>query len=166
MKKIIYTLGILALLAGAGCNKEGDFPNGIKPITPRGEAANQLTAFFDSNVRMISLILMPYEYGVKDTCIMINSADELPQVDFEGNPVEYPDINFNDYTLVIGHWVNTGGKYLVSQSIVSKQDEATINLIIGQSEGIHSLPVIPVFFWGLYPKITSRTIDMHVIKHK
>jgi hypothetical protein len=177
MKKIsmLFCAGVLMSALGAAVVACNDEPNGqgqkpneneIKPVALAGEVGNQLTAFFEENVNRIAQSIFEEDGRLPfiDTCVMINSVDEFPKADWGGTPFEfqYPDINFDAYTLVIGQWVGGPSLYIWSQSLVVEQNVATMNLIIGQKEGLFDQNVYPMPFWRLYPKITAEAIHTNV----
>jgi hypothetical protein len=175
-------LAALLLIGGgfAACNNSNDddplaemFPDGISPVSSGGD----LTAFFDENLKWIADSVFPYPadadpyetemWYITDTCVMINSVEEFQAIDFRGKSFELPAIDFDAYTLVIGKWMKGGGvATILSQRLVVEPDQTTLNLLIGKKHN-DSLGIIKVeAFWGLYPKITSESIQVNrVHKH-
>ncbi|MDR2909888.1 MAG: hypothetical protein LBV47_00770 [Bacteroidales bacterium] len=168
-KIILSTIMLFILIMG--CEKQNKEPEesieivGIVPV----KASNEVSVFFEENVRTISnIILAEYNYDwqtFKDSCVIINSAEELPAF-IDGTPVRYPTIDFDAYTLVIGQWVGGYSKYLMSQSLVAENEkEATINLIIGykkETDVDYPEVVIPMCFWGFYPKFEAESLYINV----
>ncbi|MDR2910375.1 MAG: esterase family protein [Bacteroidales bacterium] len=166
-KIILSTIMLFILIMG--CKKQNKEPEesieivGIVPV----KASNEVSAFFEENVRPISnIILAEYNYDWQtDICVIINSAEELPMF-IEGNPVLYPTIDFDAYTLVVGQWIGgSGALYLMYQSLVAENEkEAIINLIIGlrKEEGVDYAGIYNVPFWGLYPKFEKESLYVKV----
>jgi hypothetical protein len=179
MKKIIKLLsaGVLMSIlcaAFAACNtpkEQGQKEEGteIQPV-PVSEMSGEVAAFFEGNVALIvgAIFFEQNDWENRkfvDACVMINSAEEFGRIDFRGEtPPELPTIDFNSYTLVIGQWVTVNPRYsLASRTLVIKQNEATMKLIVGASGPyFYSYMPMPEYFWGLYPKIYAKAINMTV----
>ncbi len=102
-----------------------------------------------------------------DSFVMINSADELPKIDFYGNPLDFPAIDFESQTLVIGEYeARHGGECVVSQRIIVENDVATMTITVGLKGGdeFHHYLVEPDYFWGMYPKIDASTINLIITR--
>jgi hypothetical protein len=189
--KIIVTLFFAGALMGAlcvglvACNDEQSSPNnaefpdsGIKPTLPLSagevgsESDKEVTAFFDENVYLITRAILDdneLSPSVDDTCVMINSAEDLPEVtDIYGLPLEFPDIDFDTYTLVIGQrFVGGSGAsyYVLNQSMTIEPPYVNLSLIAKQREGPYPAVAIrtPLCYWGLYPKLSEKsTINVTV----
>ena len=171
MKQFMYAFGILSLLlAGTACNNDPwdeEIPNGIKPVTLSGAPGAELTSFFDANLRWITFSVLGEDspYGGRylpkaDDCVMINSMEEFLAIDVPDyiSSVEFPAIDFDAYTLVIGTYrMRDGGIYLAAQRLVVEPEETTVNLLLGKLDGgLHGIWAEP--FWGLYPKINASAI--------
>jgi hypothetical protein len=146
---------------GPGQKEEG---TEIRPVA----VSDEIAAFFDENVDKIGGAIF-YEQNdfenrkFVDACVTINSAEEFGRIDFRGETTpELPVIDFDSHTLVVGQWVNVNPRYyLASRTLVFKQNEATMKLIVGTKDGapFASYMLMPEFFWGLYPKIDAETIN-------
>jgi hypothetical protein len=184
MKKVSMLLcaGVLmsALCAAfTACNEpnapnNGEFPeSGIKPALPLSagetgsEVDKEVAAFFDENAGLIVGTIF-YDHNNSegqyvDRCVMINSVEELLEVDLAGRPLEYPDIDFDTHTLVLGQCIlGHSGVFLASQNITVEDSTATINLILEAKEGIWEQVLSLTCFWGIYPKIDAETLSMNV----
>lgn len=143
-----------------------DDGNGIAPVRVNGE----VSAFLDEHVGLLASsalgVLIDEDrmrYYDKE-CAMINSADELPKFDWNNDPVEWPFIDFESHTLVVGRY--TAGHslvYLARQSVDPRPEGAVLNLVIAEKEGIHFNIIEERLFWGLYPKIESESIRSNFI---
>lgn len=136
---------------------------------PIADIPDEVTVFFDENVDLIAKAIFEKDGNleVTDRCVMINSVEGLPKTNYDDTPFEfeYPAVDFDTYTLVVGQWSQGHvSLYLASQSFVIEDNIATMNLIIGVKEGIYTDEYVPypAFFWGLYPKIDSKTIETNV----
>jgi hypothetical protein len=91
---------------------------------------------------------------------MINRADELPKVDYLGNPIEYHAIDFDSYTLIIGHYAAShGGVRLVNQRVFAGSEKITMYISIDESMG--GITIFPwKTFYGLYPKLPNLPISV------
>ncbi|MDR2968836.1 MAG: Ig-like domain-containing protein, partial [Tannerellaceae bacterium] len=132
---------------------------GIQPV-PVSEIDDKVVAFFDEYKGMIANSI---PLNQKSDCfILINSRKKLPLI----NDLQYPTIDFDAYTLVIGQWIGGGALYLMSQSLVVENGKkATMKLIIGEKkeeEVDYDHGIYPVPFWGLYPKFEAKSLYTNV----
>jgi hypothetical protein len=190
MKKMFTLLcaGVLmsALCAAVvACNDGTEGPNneefpesGIKPALPLSagetdsEADKEVTAFFDENAYLIGQAIIAQEYDnlgdfkFADKCVMINSAEKLPAINgYDDTPLKYPAIGFDTYTLIIGQYVAIhGGIYLRGQAVVAEPEAAIMNIRLGAFDGPHDDAIQLKGFWGLYPKIDAKTINMNITR--
>jgi hypothetical protein len=133
---------------------------GVKPVAVSEEVA----AFFDENLYRIAHAIFDENGSLPyiDSCMMINSVDELPEIEHNGAPLKFPDIDFDSHTLVVGQYGSAhGGIYIKSQNIVVEQNIATIHLILGTRTGEMDFPqeaeIKP--FWSIYSKINAESIQ-------
>jgi hypothetical protein len=190
MKKIsmLFCAGVLMSTLGVAfvaCNNKPkgpdneEFPeSGIKPALPLSagetgsEADKEVTAFFDENLHRItqSIFVEDGELPLIDACVMINSVEELPKADWGGTPFEfqYPDIDFDAYTLIIGKHVTGGLLTVVSHSIVVEQEMVTMTIWLGDTGEVGNTGAIPrnVYYWGLYPKLSEKSIINITVTHE
>ena len=184
MKKANVLLWAALLLLGrsfAACNDSNDdpsaemFPDGIKPVILEGKLGKELTDFFNENAGRIVGSIFPFPaaashheqemWFMTDTCLMINSMEEFPTVDFRGESIEVPAIDFDAYTLVIGKYLDGSGSIIASQNLVVTPNKTTLNLL-AKEPGDNLDEIRIYFFWALYPKIESKTIDLNVVHNK
>lgn len=102
-----------------------------------------------------------------DRCVVINSATELPEVNYNGTPLMFPEIDFDLHTLVIGEYKDTGGDCVKSRQLIVERDVATMFIVVGEEKGyersLYPTMTLPAYFWGLYPKFGATTIHTNVI---
>jgi hypothetical protein len=187
MKKIftLFFTGALmsALCVGfVACNDEQNNPNnpnneefpenGIKPTLPLSagevgsESDKEVTTFFDENLRPIAIAVFDYQDGFsyEERCVLINSVEELPVIiSDDGSSIQYPPIDFKNSTLVVGQWTGGGSSYLVLQNLMVENDVKIMTLTIGQKEGLFDDVILPIPFWGIYPKIDAESINISTI---
>ncbi len=172
MKKtlILFCAGVLmsALCVGfVACNEPKDSEQNeegteIQPVSV-SEVNAELATFLDDNDGMIMGSLFDEGKLItgKDSCVMINSEDELPGTDYIDN-TEYPAIDFDAYTLVIGGCFKGDTAWnIAQQSIVVGPKEITMYIQAERPEdmGGFAIPsIIP--FWGLYPKLPNLPISV------
>lgn len=137
----------------------------IKPV-PVSEVSDEAAAFFDENAYLITRDVFKGVRCPDGCCIMINSAEELPEVVGDnGSPLKYPVIDFDSNTLILGQFTTPHtGFYLMSQSLVAEQDAVVMNLVVGEKKGeVDFAQIIGVeSLWGIYPKLTSKSIRTNV----
>ncbi len=135
------------------------------------EVSDEIAAFFDENVNLIGSSIFfdrnDWENNeFVEACVMINSEEEFMQIDFRGQTTPLlPTINFDSYTLVIGQWVSgNGASHLESTKLIVRDDTATVNLIMSKDDlRFDVFHPLPIYFWGIYPKIDTETIGINVI---
>lgn len=92
---------------------------------------------------------------------MINSVSELPAFRHDGAAFDFPEIDFDSHTLVVGQWVyHKRVDYLASQKLVKGDAAAVMKLEIGLTNDTYILESFDKYsyIWGLYPKITAKYI--------
>ncbi len=137
-------------------NEEG---TEIQPVSV-SEVDAGLSAFLGANNGTIvrSLFDDGKLIAGKDSCVMINSEDELPETDYLGNTIEYPAFDF--YTLVLGHYAaSTSGNVLMGQRLFVGSEKITMYISVNETMGgITTFPAKT--FWGLYPKLPNLPISV------
>ncbi len=174
MKPIMKNLFVIALVSafcagfmacnepvGQGQNEEG---TEIQPV-PVSELSDEVAAFFNTG-DMEMIVLSFFNDGKllpgRDGCVMINSVDELPETDDLGNTIEYPAIDFESYTLIMGLSFHGDTAWIITQqSIVVGQEEITMYIQADRPEGMHGATIPSIIpFWGLYPKLPNLPISV------
>jgi hypothetical protein len=130
--------------------------------------SDEISEFFDKRAGQIVQSLLGHNTGSWSDyqSLMINSPQELPELGTSENPVEYPPIDFDSHTLVVGQWERGGSLFLVSKNVTVEQDQVTMKLSIVERDGIFVTAVWHECFWGLYPKITAKEIETVVSLEK
>ena len=151
-------------------NPEDQTEIGIAPI----EVSDDVAAFFNNYQTLKALGWAFFdkisESGLghispdADSCVMINSAEQLPEL--EG--LEYPEIDFDSATLILGVAIaKSGGYYIASQSLSLDNDGALMSVGMNrrrEEDTLYHMTVTPIYFWGIYPKISATTIDITVTR--
>jgi hypothetical protein len=143
---------------------------GIAPV-PTSEIP-EVTAFFEENLRLIAESIPADRWGdwspESHRCLMINGVDELQKADRDGTPFkfQYPDIDFDAYTLIIGMHTGVGLSAVVSHSIVVEQEVVTMTVRRRNTgEAGHWGPKND-YYWGFYPKLSEKSIINIVTIHE
>ncbi|MDR2936918.1 MAG: hypothetical protein LBU80_06205 [Rikenellaceae bacterium] len=160
----------------AGCNNANDdeLPEDkILPVLSNGKietggdgvlANEELTAFFEKYLPTLSGSQSEcFFVGDKENkCLIINSADELRKI-ISSSSVELPTIDFGSYTLVMGQHMIDGTAYrVVTQEIAVNSDKKELTLSVKKPDGTYTV-ICPVYYWGLYPKLTQEAIGVNLI---
>ncbi len=185
MKTLRYILsaGVLVsvmCVSLVACNEpEGPEQNSegteIQPI-PVNEMSDEVADFFNDfqSLRTLgkTIFRKVNESGViiitpTDSCVVVNSMEELPEVDCYGNPFEFPVIDFDSHMLVVGVFADKGGEHVVSQRFTVEQNIASMNITVGHRDDgdFHPAMDIPGYFWGIYPKTAITSINTNVIRN-
>lgn len=166
MKKLLI-FAALAMILAACNNDDAAHDDGgktsvgsIQPI----EMGEEVAAFFDEHAGIILHEMVGDVSG--NGSFMVNSAEDLPKIVGEGGaPLEYPPVDFDAHTLIIGQWIGGGGLRIESQTLVNEQNAATLYLTVTQMEDEnvdYDGGIYPVFFGTLYPKFDAERIDVDV----
>ena len=96
-----------------------------------------------------------------ETCYFINSYDDLKAI-YTGKE-QMPSIDFKSYTLIIGQKLsNNVYQNLDKQSFYERDGVTYLDLYFS---GDIVLPMLVYFnYWGLYPKMSKRDINVNIIE--
>jgi hypothetical protein len=143
----------LVCILGTGCDKDNEQSKGyVKP-------EKNLERMLNENIVVI-LRNAGYNEPILDA-VMINSMEEMPKADFDGNPLEFPEIDFKSHTLIVGfHVAWNGGVYIADRMVDVGASEITLTLILKVAEGPHNEADIPKPFWILCPKLPTMPINI------
>ncbi len=180
MKKFVIIFSIL--IAGSclcACSSDDDDfnPNAITQINlPDGEIVD----FFNSELRE----LHGYDYyrtstsffykiidsinydGMaiqEDIVYVINSRQELADIYLGGK--ELPTIDFDKYTLIIGQQIMPyRGFYIAKKELLAGDNGLILNLYTKNDHELIPCASQNLYFWGLYPKQSLKTITVNTFK--
>jgi hypothetical protein len=166
MRKTLNFFTLLAATAAIviACSDKPELdPNEIRPV----KASEEIAEFFDDYQTLRALGLTIFQkvdqLGVVDltpvdSCLVINSVSELPEVSADGISFKFPEIDFGTHTLIIGQTkAPHSGIHITSKSLVVEHDVAVMNLTLESREGFQEPMAQSIFFWGLYPKLNAQT---------
>ena len=176
MKKNILTLGLflLAALLPTGCSSDDE----QVPETPEAEANikkilpfsadnldSSLVSFFNEALPPISILptesFFTAEAHDADVCYLINNKTEFQEA-YKGNK-PLPEIDFENYTLIIGMLYQGSNYHLDEQYIEEDDNGKQLVLILGSHSALAEM--IYIHYWGIYPKVNSHSIT-HQVKNK
>jgi len=94
-------------------------------------------------------------HWAEDTCLMINTIDEFRDAyECTGN---LPEIDFDNYTLIIGKVRMGAGGYYVSEQKIIKVCTLVLSVEVDYNEDEGQPAVFCViYYWGLYPKLPNK----------
>lgn len=142
--------------------REGSNDNDI--IYPIDNLSKEVLSFFHESLpdNMVRSSVF-FVDSKSDEVHLVNSQKELKSL-YSGNQ-ELPAIDFNHLTLVIGQCQMSEGGYLVKQQFVENRGGIiTLNLHVYQSLDFAPQVLTQLYYWGLYPKISNKTITVDIIK--
>ena len=165
MKKILtYFIAGAAIAALStsllACNTSDNGHSEIQPVITSGVIAN----FFDNpeTIKALGNAIFKFVGGNEPigSCVMINSADQLPELP----GLEYPEIAFDSHTLVFGVVQVGEGNYIASRKLNVNPDVAKMSIEVKSKDDdlFYAAIIHPNYFWGLYPKINASTIHTNV----
>ncbi len=138
MKKIlIFFIAGVAIAALSACNNPlFDEGTEINPVQ-----VDDMIALSEDLAQLVSTVCR--DIRGEEGCIMINSMEELPEVDYLGNPISPPAIDFNSHTLVIGAIREGGGGWVLSdQSVVVGSKDISLRIRADRPYSGIDIPVI------------------------
>ena len=176
MKKILKMIraGVLmsALCVGlVACNEPKDQDpkeegTEIQHV-PTDEISAEVVEFFrENNRRLFNACSREgiFSSGM-NVCAMINSVDELPESDPLG-AFEYPDFDFDSYTLILGQALGHSGEDISARRLVVGPEKITMYIY----EKLLQLPyytyAFPQPFWEIYPRLPDLPISLEYINQE
>ena len=176
----LYLPLLLALMLGAmGCSSDDDETeaedvNAIRPIDVKN---TPIAAFFNTELSGVfgystSFFCEPAEWNDlpvpinKNLVYVINSREELSDI-YLGEK-ELPEIDFDNYTLILGQQImRCLGFYVAKKELVIEDDGLVLNLHARNDTPKNGL-IMPAHqsltFWDLYPKQTQKKITVKAIE--
>ncbi|MDR0438106.1 MAG: BACON domain-containing protein [Bacteroidales bacterium] len=102
----------------------------------------------------------PFEIAI-DTCVIINSMDELRNIYSSSYPI--PMIDFDLYTLIIGHSEEfpSTAYSLVVRNLINEPETLELNLQIICLDAGYTV-FASIFYWRLYPKLPSKPLNVSI----
>jgi hypothetical protein len=189
MNKVLLVLGLLLSLGlTSSCisddendgivdssekNSEGDHDMLITPLDDfEGFAA--ISEFFNSELPSTTYskgffidtnnnINVDKVHVGDETYKIINSKNELSKIYSGEKPL--PEIDFQHYTLVVGQIIMPAiGYQCVKQEIsyTQKDNNAVLNLYVENIYELNPCMIVPLYFWGLYPKTHLSNIKVNI----
>ena len=166
-----YLLILFSAIAFVACSSDEEGANVIQPV----KASADVETFFQSEIENQtgdSQTILPdpvviiegvegYGYRGPDTCCLVNSAAELAAI-YAGNK-QLPDIDFTQYTLVVGKETMPEIPYFLNSMSLTETDdllELTLNVKGADSRFTTSYQMR---YWSLYPKLPNKRIVVKVI---
>jgi len=138
----------------------------VEPIQPSEELMDFFeTAWIRGYDTFLVTSLSNCFQVAQDTHVIINSMDEFRSIyKHSCVPELLPTIDFESYTLIVGHClVPASAYYLVVQNLINKPETLELNLWIDEIEGIISWPVLSsIFYWRIYPKLPNKPLNVNV----
>lgn len=102
-----------------------------------------------------------FSLGDRTKCVVIDNMDEFRDIAPVG--IDLPKIDFDKHTLIIGCVILGGYIYdFISQKIYSESDRIILSLEFNYIDGISLDEDVFYAFWGLYPKLPDREIELDV----
>ena len=134
-------------------------------ILPVSDVDESVTAFCNQMLGDGILGFVPGE-AFADTCICLNSNEEMAAFFTAPWPLALPTIDFDKYTLVVGQrsdlWPYCR---ITSNQIREEQGKLVIYLIVTDYSNKSTATYDPSFlcFWGLYPKLEQKVTSISVL---
>ena len=161
MKKNLFTIAILAVIVisfitFSGCEKKDIYYPSEKPN-------KQLYDFFKKSFDMIDEPDCFIGLKDDDTCIMINSMEDLYRV--YGCGGNLPHMDFTEHSVVVGKCTMPNLFYKIhKQYIIDNGGCLTIKLFAKLiSDDGSSYPAInKMYYYGIYPKLPNKSLNVEL----
>lgn len=135
----------------------------ISPVS----APDDIIAFFEEHLPKNSQTFCQTDFKFSDMefseneCFLINSKSEFKAVVTDG--VEVPDIDFRQYSLIIGQCVLGDPGYTLREQVVGlESDEMVLQLEYMKEGGVSPCIITNFYFWGLYPKLPDLPLEVEM----
>ena len=180
MRKFLFLTCFLAgMLVACSNDADGDLSfdgNGGVTVEDLGDISDEIAIFFNKELPERHNDSQPYGYSTsffydfsigskeKIECLenvvrLINSNQELADI-YQGEN-ELPKIDFDKYTLIIGHQLLPClGFYLTKKELVVSKEGLVMNLYTRNDREIRACMLQNFYFWGLYPKQSQNTVSV------
>ena len=150
---------MMVLVGSFSCQSANTSEEIVKPIVQNDE----INVFFEEHLPVFSGTRSECFFvdNNENKCIIINSTDELRKI-FSCSIDLLPTIDFKSYTLIIGQYQMPGTAYSIDeQSILIESKKIELNINVQCPEGSFGV-ICPLYYWGIYPKIQNKTIDINI----
>jgi hypothetical protein len=176
MRKLTMMMGmLLALGLSSACSSDDemgvDGDSGLISIPVDGtiltpvdsfEGSEDVSIFFSKEMPTGGRSGSFFVNSNKDECCVVNNYRELRSI-YEGNNA-IPNIDFKQYTLVIGQRIEPDANYpVLKQDLEFSDNKCQLNLYVPKLEGKYTVNY-PLYYWALYPKFGTEDISACVIK--
>ena len=175
MNKYCFSL-FLAAVVLSGCGYEGIFDGRDKdvlaPLDPSVAFGNdKYDNFFKDgsfnylcNTLFVELMSEDQiSSGMNDYAVVLNDTQLLHEVQTEGGQVyQWPDIDFENYSLVVGRWMDVGTTWYIKDQRAKKSPlgKVTIYLHFVKHEGGAFQQPRFRLFGAIYPKLPSGVAEI------
>ena len=99
-----------------------------------------------------------------DRAFIINDAQQLKDYtdEYTGQEYHWPEIDFEQYSLVIGQYGRVGGSFLFlkDQRAVVNEEGTTLYLRFGKHNGAEPMDISTVYFGALYKKLPDGPVEI------
>lgn len=134
----------------------------VYPIEPTNTLKTFFQKAFDSPSYEYNGFKFQYE-NTRSDCYIINSQEQLQTIYLGEGAL--PDIDFDNYTLILGKVVNTSGSQLKRQELIMENGLPVMKVFIERPEFPGKISfgfdMINYCFWGLYPKVSNEDITLY-----
>jgi hypothetical protein len=166
MKKLMFLFSVLAaamvVVAGSvACEeKPQSQEEELKFDLMPQQASDEVVTFFKEHLKYLSNSFFTEEKSNK--CLVINSAEELKAAMLVDAAI--PEIDFEQYTLIIGSYYATAGNSIRYHGINVEPERNVLNLVIyARHTGIAVGEMLNYYYWGLYSKLPDNPVEVNVI---
>ncbi len=133
---------------------------------PEADSSDALAMFFldelhapywDSNGNEIKTFFKNGKWD-DESCMIINSRQEFQDA-YMGTK-ELPDVDFSNYTLIIGRTWGNDGSYRLDDIILRENADyyELETKLLHNVDGFATMAIVDIFFWRLYPKLVKKNI--------
>jgi hypothetical protein len=153
----------------AACNEPKDpgilvIPTDIG-ITPSATSEAMAASFSEPLTVAISEFLdkMAGSDEFLPVCMTVNGVEEFKAM--LPSHIELPEIDFENYTLVVGRYCTSGGKILEKRGVDTESDPMKLNMVF-KDTGKGLTAMFTNYFWDFYPKLPPKSIAWQEYTYK
>ena len=162
---MLLAIGLLSACSNTDDSKAND--NFTGELTPARNVVgfSNISEFFNSEFNSHSRSKSFFTESENDICMIINDKEEL-SCNYTGKRT-LPEIDFQNYTLVIGQKVLDDRYHpLIRQELVVVKGQLDIKLYVPEPDEkmiYHKEPQY-LYFWGIYPKFKVKKASINLIE--
>lgn len=156
--KLLFKISFLLLIIGLeGCEEKEQ----IKTILPKTNLSEEITSFFKTTLPATSESNCFFLSEKGDVYYLINSKEEFQAIYSCSNAL--PEIDFTLYSIIVGQKRMPNSYYSVVEQNIEETDVLNLNILTQLPSDGHWPAFSNMYYWGVYPKLPNKKIEVNII---